>query len=209
MKKDIFIGFDLDETLISSRDLGLSNESYIDADFNISEFGLLKYSVYERPNARLLLNYIDKNYNLFFYTRSGSTYAFEIIKNLGFENNKIFSASSIDKESVDTIYEGFKRFEVKRLDKIAKKLGTTIDKIIFFDDIRNSNEIRPVERVVKVPEYNGSDFDNVLSILLKNINESYNLSDKDFFKKILSIEESDLINKDVDLKVKRNKKTEP
>lgn len=72
MKKDLFIGFDLDETLISSRDLGITNEPYIDSDFDIKENDKFKYSVYERSNARLLLNYIDENFNLFFYTRSGS-----------------------------------------------------------------------------------------------------------------------------------------
>lgn len=192
MKKDIFIGFDLDETLISSLDLGITNEPYIDSDFDIKENDKFKYSVYERPNARLLLNYIDENFNLFFYTRSGSDYAFEIVKNLGFEENIIFSSSSIDKETIETIYEGFKRFQVKRLDKIVKKLGTSLDKIIFFDDIKNSLEIRPIERVIKVPVYNGIDFDNALGKIFKVFKDSENFENNEICSKLLSIKESDL-----------------
>lgn len=210
MKKEIYIGFDLDETLISSKDLGISNEPYIDCDFNIFANGKYKYSVYERPNARLLLNYIDQNFNLFFYTRSGEDYAKSIVKNLGFEECPTFFSSSVDKIRIDTIYEGIKKFEVKRLDKIATKLNINLNSLIFFDDIKNSREIRPYDRVIKVPEYHGSDFDNALGKIYKIIKDNINLENKDFIDKLLMIEENSLLE-EVDIKnfKIKNKKIEP
>ena len=210
MKKKIYIGFDLDETLINSKDLGLSNEPYIDCDFNIIDNGKFKYSVYERPNTRLLLNYIEQNFNLFFYTRAGENYAKSIVKNLGFEECPTFFSSSVEKIRIDTIYEGIKKFEVKRLDKIAKKLNIDLNSLMFFDDIKNSREIRPFERVIKVPAYYGSDFDNALGKIYKIIRENINLENKEFINKMLMIDENSLLE-DIDIKnVKiKYKKIEP
>lgn len=202
---DIYIGFDLDETLISSRILGITNEPFVDADFNLTEHGKFVFSVYERPNARVLLNYINENFNLFFYTRAGEYYAKQVVSNLGFESCPLFFSSSIDKIRVDTIYEGIKRIEVKRLDKIAKKLNTEIDNLLFFDDIRNSIEIRPYNRVIKVPAYNGSDYDNALSKIYTIIKNNILMDNKDFINSLLSIEEDFLNENHKTFKVKKIK----
>lgn len=173
--KKIYVGFDLDETLIHSKDLGISNEPYLDCDFNIMEKNKYKYSVYIRPNSILLLNY----------------------------------SSSIDKTYLNTIYEGRKRFETKRLDKISKKMKINIDDVIFFDDIKNNNEIRPLKNVVKVPAYFGSDFDNALGKIYKLFKDSLslNLNEYDFKNFILNIDENYLKDdyKIKEIKIIKNK----
>lgn len=159
MNKKIYVGFDIDETIIHSKAI-TDGVPYEDCDFNIyHDNGNLAYSVYTRPNAELLLNYVDKNYNLFFYTRATKDYASKILTNLGFENPLLFHSKYIDVETVDTIYEGFKRFQIKRFDKIANKLNCNVDDMLFFDDVKNTIETRPVHIVSQVSEYLAFDDD--------------------------------------------------
>lgn len=192
--KDIFFGFDLDETLIHSKKIGVSEQPYDDADFNIYNGNQVSYSVYIRPHAKLLLDYIKERYHLFFYTRAGSSYAEQIVDNLGCNNYPTFSSSSIEREKVETLEEGIKKFLVKRLDKIASKLGASVDNMIFVDDIRNTREIRPISQVLQVPEYDGSDLDSVLYKLYSRLKEIDNKSDKELIKDFLSQPLDELIN---------------
>lgn len=187
MKKNIHVGFDIDETFIHSIDIKLDQKPYVDADFNIKDLDTGKYSfsTYIRPNAGLLLNYVKENYNIFFYTRSSKDYAVEVLKEFGMENEILFHAKYIDVETVDTLYEGFKKFKVKRLDKIAKKLGINIDDMIFIDDIKNRNEIRPIHIVTQVPAYYGNDVDNSMTTLMKAFKACEPLDEnsiKEYFK---------------------------
>ncbi len=185
MDKKLYVGFDIDETIIHSKEIFLDNKPYCDCDFNIkNKEGEYDYSVYIRPNASLLLNYIDENYNLFFYTRATKDYALHILKEFGLESKPLFHSKHIENETVDTLYEGFKRFKVKRLDKIAKLLNCEIDDILFFDDIRNNNEIRPIYQVVKVPEYIGYDNDNALSVIYKKFKECENKNNSEIIENI-------------------------
>lgn len=206
MKKNIHVGFDIDETFIHSIDIKLDQQPYVDADFNIKDMDTGKYSfsTYIRPNARLLLNYVKDNYNIFFYTRSSKDYAVEVLKEFGMENETLFHSKYIDVETVDTLYEGIKKFKVKRLDKMAKKLGINIDDMIFIDDIKNRNEIRPIHVVTQVPAYYGNDTDNVMTALLKSFQLCAVFSEdeiKNYFKSIdlLNIEKDEVKN------IKRNK----
>ena len=120
-----------------------------------------------------------------------------------------YQSSSIDKTYLNTIYEGRKRFETKRLDKIAKKMKINIDDVIFFDDIKNNNEIRPLKNVVKVPAYFGSDFDNALGKIYKLFKDSLslNLNEYDFKNFILNIDENYLKDdyKIKEIKIIKNK----
>jgi len=194
MKKNIYIGFDIDETFIHSRDISIDKEPYDDADFNIKDRGDFAFSTFVRPNAALLLNYIRDTYNIFFYTRASQDYALSILKEFDMDNEKLFHSKHIETESVDTLYEGFKRFKVKRLDKIASKMNVNIDDIIFFDDIRNSYEIRPINIVVQVPEYTGSELDNVLGILYSRFKEVENKTTDEIKRNIKSISIEELKN---------------
>jgi len=200
MKKNIHVGFDIDETFIHSIDISLDQEPYVDADFNIKDLDSGKYtfSTYVRPNATLLLNYIKENYNIFFYTRSSKDYALAVLKEFGLENETFFSTKYIDVETVDTIYEGRKRFKVKRLDKIASKLNIDIDDMIFIDDIRNANEIRPIHVVKQVPAYYGSDNDNIMTLLLNKFQACHQLDEesiKAYFKNVDLMNENKVIKK--------------
>lgn len=190
----------MDETFIHSIDISLDQEPYVDADFNIKDVDSGKYmfSTYIRPNASLLLNYVKENYNIFFYTRSSKDYAFAVLKEFGLENETFFSTKYIDVETVDTIYEGRKRFKVKRLDKIASKLNIDIDDMIFIDDIRNTNEIRPIHVVTQVPAYYGSDNDNIMTRLLKEFQVCNQLNEESIkihFKTVDLMNENKIIKK--------------
>jgi hypothetical protein len=200
MKKNIHVGFDIDETFIHSIDISLDQEPYIDADFNIKDVdtGRYAFSTYIRPNASLLLNYVKDNYNIFFYTRSSKDYALAVLKEFGLENEKFFSTKYIDVETVDTLYEGRKRFKVKRLDKIASKLNIDIDDMMFIDDIRNTNEIRPIHVVTQVPAYHGSDNDNIMTVLLKKFQACNQLDEesiKAYFKSVDLMNDDKIIKK--------------
>lgn len=216
MKKNIHVGFDIDETFIHSIDIKLDQEPYVDADFNIRDVDTGKYSfsTYIRPNARLLLNYVKENYNIFFYTRSSKDYALEVLKEFGMENEKLFHSKYIEVETVDTLYEGLKKFKVKRLDKIANKLCISIDDMIFIDDIKNRNEIRPIHVVTQVPAYYGNDVDSVMTKLLKEFQHCQLLNElkiKEHFKNINlidTLEIKEVIDVDTQLKdtqLKRSK----
>lgn len=210
MKKNIHVGFDIDETFIHSIDIKLDQEPYVDADFNIKDVDTGKYSfsTYIRPNANLLLNYVREHYNIFFYTRSSNDYALAVLKEFGMENELLFHSKHIDVESVDTLYEGFKRFKVKRLDKIAGKLGVKVDDMIFIDDIKNRNEIRPVHVVTQVPAYYGNDIDNVMTILLKKFQDCQLMDEvkiKEYFKNINLIDEIKIAGSVDEPKIKINK----
>jgi hypothetical protein len=202
MKKNIHVGFDIDETFIHSIDIKLDQTPYVDADFNIkdSDTGKYSFSTYIRPNAALLLNYVKEHYNIFFYTRSSKDYALAVLNEFGFENDTLFHSKYIDVETVDTLYEGFKKFKVKRLDKIANKLGINVDDMIFIDDIKNKNEIRPIHVVTQVPAYYGNDTDNIMTTLLKAFQaceQCDELSIKNYFKELdlLTIEKNELMKK--------------
>jgi polyhydroxyalkanoate synthesis regulator protein len=139
----------------------------------------------------LLLNYVKEHYNIFFYTRASKDYALSVLKEFGMENEVLFHSKYIDVETIDTLYEGFKKFKVKRLDKIANKIGISVDDMIFVDDIKDRNEIRPIHVVTQVPAYYGNDIDNVMTILLKKFQVCQFLNEteiKEHFKNI------DLIN---------------
>jgi hypothetical protein len=208
MKKNIHVGFDIDETFIHSIDIKLDQEPYVDADFNIKDADTGKYtfSTYIRPNAGLLLNYVKEHYNIFFYTRSSKDYALEVLKEFGMENEVLFHSRHIDVESIDTLYEGFKRFKVKRLDKIASKLNIDIDDMIFIDDIKNRNEIRPIHVVTQVPAYYGNDIDNIMTELLKKFQVCHFLIDKEIKEHFKNIDLINIKNDDnVEKKIKINK----
>lgn len=193
MKKNIYVGFDIDETFIHSIDIKLDQEPYVDADFNIKDVDTGKYSfsTYIRPNAGLLLNYVKEHYNIFFYTRASKDYALSVLKEFGMENEALFHSKYIDVETIDTLYEGFKKFKVKRLDKIANKLGINVDDMIFIDDIKNRNEIRPIHVVTQVPAYYGNDIDNVMTTLLKKFQVCQFLKELEIKEQFKNI---DLIN---------------
>lgn len=206
MKKNIYVGFDIDETFIHSIDIKLDQEPYVDADFNIKDIDTGKYSfsTYIRPNAALLLNYVKENYNIFFYTRSSKDYALEVLKEFGMENERLFHSKYIDIETIDTLYEGFKRFKVKRLDKIASKLNINIDDMIFIDDIKDRNEIRPIHVVTQVTAYHGNDIDNTMTRLLNAFQACEQLDEmsiKEYFR-MLDLVKSEKIENVV---VKNNK----
>lgn len=206
IKKNIYIGFDIDETLIHSVE-GLKSRYDVDpsADYYIKDelTDLIEYEVYERPNINLVLNKVANEYNLFFYTRATKTYAEKIMSLIGYEDYPLFTRN--DTEQVKDIgpYSSGQTYYVKRLDLIAKKLNTNVDNIIFIDDVRNINEIRPIEAVMKIKAFtvdtcNDNEFSKLYTFL-NNINDS----EKDLIRKIRSFNfpEKETIKN----KIRRNK----
>lgn len=187
--KKIFFGFDLDETLIHSVE-GLKSKFDVDpsADFYIKDdmTDLIEYEVYERPNINLVLNKVSNEYNLFFYTRALKDYAEKIVKHLGYEQYPLFTREdTIEEKDIGPYSEG-RTYHVKRLDLIAKRLNTSIENIVFVDDVRNTQQIRPIEVVMKISEFNTSSVkDNEFTKLYKFLNELKG-TDEEKIKKLRS-----------------------
>lgn len=174
-KKKIFFGFDLDETLIHSKETFVSKtDADPAADFYIydNQFkNRIEYEVFVRPNTNLILNKVHDEYNMFFYTRAEKEYAKNIVSNLGFEDCPLFTRDDTDLEQDFGPYSNGTKFYVKRLDKISITLGCKVESIIFIDDVKNNMEIRPIENVIRIKEFKGEDFlDNEFTKLYKFLN---------------------------------------
>lgn len=187
-KKQIYFGFDLDETLIHSKETFKSiTDADPAADFYIYDHQFknrVEYEVFVRPNIDLVLNKVNSEYNMFFYTRAEKNYAENIVSNLGYSELPLFTREDTDLEQDFGPYSSGSKFYVKRLDKIASKLGTSIENIIFIDDVKNNQEIRPLDNVIRIKEFTDEDFlDNEFTKLYKFLNTLQN-NDKDLISKL-------------------------
>lgn len=202
MDKKIYIGFDIDETLIHSIDIKIDQKPHENTDFKIKDkdSGVYMFSTYIRPNANLLLNYIKNNYEMFFYTRATKNYSLAILEEFGMNNEKLFHSNHIETEVIYTLYEGYKTFKVKRLDEIAKELNINVNQIIFIDDIKNEYEIIPQNKVIQVPAYYGSESDNTMTKLLKKFQECKDLDISELREELKSLNLMNIKNKSTNKK---------
>jgi TFIIF-interacting CTD phosphatase-like protein len=173
--KEIFFGFDIDETIIHSVE-GLKSKYDVDpaADFYIKsdDTDLIEYEVYVRPNIDIVLNKVAKDYNLFFYTRAIKSYAEKILDVLGYQDYPLFTREDTVQEKDIGPYSDGRVYHVKNLNHIAKRLNTTVENIVFVDDVRNIQEIRPVEAVMRISEFNTHSVkDNEFTKLYKFLGE--------------------------------------
>lgn len=171
-KRDIYFGLDLDETLMTSVRVWGASDIPDDAEFYIFEDKKITYGVYLRNDVHDFLKFIDTHFNLFFYTRSMDFYAEQIVKNLGYEDKPLFHRDHTNvikyKEYGAYNKEVEKTYFQKDLGKIATLLNTTIDNIIFIDDVIDIKEITTPEIVIQIPEFND---DNVKDYDLKIIKD--------------------------------------
>lgn len=164
MKKEVFFGLDLDETLIHTVRVWGISDIPDDAEFFIYEDNKISYAAYIRNHTAEFLKYIDDNFTMFFYTRAADFYAEQTIAALGYKDTPLFHRghTEVVKEKVFDAYsmEREKTYYKKDLNKIAALLNTDIDNIIFVDDVVDNREITPTNCVIQIPEYtNTEDFD--------------------------------------------------
>lgn len=174
-KKKVFFGLDLDETLIYSHETFKSKtDADPSADFYIYDKdhpNCIEYEVFERPNLHLLLNKINSEFNMFFFTRAERTYAQNIVNELGFSDLPLFSREHTDIVKDIGPYSSGSTYELKRLDKIAKVLGTDLEHLIFIDDVVNMQAIHPIDNVIKISKFHKETIkDNEFSKLLNFLN---------------------------------------
>ncbi len=85
---DIYLGLDIDETLIlTQRYYGL-NDRPDDAEFYF-ESDIFKFALYKRNHLDEFLKFVHQNFNVFFYTRATEDYAKKIISFLGYEETPL------------------------------------------------------------------------------------------------------------------------
>lgn len=176
---DIYVGLDIDETLIvTERYYGLSDRPD-DAELYF-ECKPFKYALHKRNHVDHFLKFIDSNFKLFFYTRATYDYAKQIIDFLGYDNYPLFHRDHTTRVEVQNLaYEKDKKiFFKKDLKIIANQLNTSIHKIVFIDDVLNENEITPLDCVIEIPEMiiDYQDFD--LKIIQQHFEEALTIHQK-------------------------------
>jgi len=172
-KRDIYFGLDLDETLVHTVKVWGLGDIPEDAEFYLYEEGKISYGVYLRDGLKDFLKTIDDQFNLFFYTRALGYYAKDIVKQLGYDHTPLFH-----RDHTHTVkYKEFGAYErevekvvfKKDLFKIADLLDTTINKIVFIDDVIDEKQITPIYCVIQIPEFENT-LDSDLLIIKDHIN---------------------------------------
>lgn len=176
MNGKIYVGLDIDETLIKTNQYGSLYDRPDDAEFYF-ECSPFKYALYKRPFLDEFLTYLTKKYNVFFYTRATQDYAQQIITFLGYPNIPLFHRADCQRVEEILPYEKNKLiYHKKNLKLIADKLGTDLHHIVFIDDVVNEKEISPTDIVIAIPEYDLTDDDFCLKIIHDHFIESETIS---------------------------------
>lgn len=182
----IYVGLDLDETLIVTERYYALNDRPDNAElyFNCDPF---KYALHIRDGVRDFLNYIDDNFELFFYTRATKDYAEHIVNHLGYGDKPLFHREDTIRVEIPAFGYDKQRliYQKKDLFKIAEKLGTKIDKIVFIDDVSNDDEIIPTKCVIAIPEMVIDEPDNDLLIILQHFKDGVKMDASiDYFRSL-------------------------
>lgn len=157
MNGKIYVGLDIDETLIKTRQYSCLMNRPDDAEFYFA-CGPFKYALYKRPFLDEFLTYLHQHYNVFFYTRATQEYAQQIITFLGYPTTPLFHREDCERIEEILPYEKHKIvYYKKNLGMIANKLNTELRYIVFIDDVVNEREITPTDIVITIPEYDGED----------------------------------------------------
>jgi len=171
MNGKIYVGLDIDETLIMTKRYGSLYDRPDDAEFYF-ECGPFKYCLYKRPFLDQFLTYVHENYNVFFYTRATQEYAQQIITFLGYPNTPLFHREDCQRIEEILPYEKQKTvYHKKNLGMVAAQLNIDLRDIVFIDDVVNDREIMPTELVITIPEFDGED-DCCLKIIHDHFVES-------------------------------------
>jgi len=172
--KTICLGLDIDETLIETeRYYGLIDRpNGADFYFSLPPF---HYALYKRSFLDQFLQYVDAHFTLFFYTRATKDYAQQIVDFLGYSHVPLFHRQdTLRIEEKELAYgRGNKTIYFKKdLNIIAQRLDTSINNIVFIDDVVSDKEIVPTSNVICVPEFNHKIDDCDLLIIKNHLIES-------------------------------------
>lgn len=174
----IYIGLDIDETIIKAVEYHGLSDRPDDAEFYFELFQpnyTEKFAIYKRNYLEEFIYTINKNFNIFFYTRADRVYAETILKHLKLDKYPLFAREQTIKkeELLDTISGNIITYYLKDLQIVADNLNINIEDIIFIDDVVNEKELKQTNLAIKIPEFNIYDNDFDLKIILNHIESAF------------------------------------
>jgi hypothetical protein len=184
MHGKIYVGLDIDETLIKTKQYSCLMDRQDDAEFYFA-CGPFKYALYKRPFLDEFLAYLHANYNVFFYTRATQEYAQQIITFLGYTTTPLFHREDCQRIAEVVPYQKERLiYHKKNLQLVATKLNTELRHIVFIDDVVNDKELTPTDIVIAIPEYDGTN-DCCLKIVHDHFVESETVNQQIQYMKTL------------------------
>ena len=184
MNGKIYVGLDIDETLIKTKQYSCLMDRPDDAEFYFA-CSPFKYALYKRPFLDKFLTYLHQYYNVFFYTRATHEYAQQIVTFLGYPNTPLFHREDCERIEEILPYEKQKTvYHKKNLQLVATHLNTDLNHIVFIDDVVNEREITPTDIVIAIPEYDFED-DYCLKIIHDHFVESERINQQVQYMKTL------------------------
>lgn len=174
----IYIGLDIDETIIKAVEYHGLSDRPDDAEFYFELFQpnyTEKFAIYKRNHLDEFIYKINKNFNIFFYTRADRVYAETILTHLKLDKYPLFAREQTIKkeELLDPISGNIITYYLKDLQIVADNLNINIEDIIFIDDVVNEKELKQTNLAIKIPEFNIYDNDFDLKIILNHIESAF------------------------------------
>lgn len=187
----ITLGLDIDETIIKT----IKYEGFIDRPddaefyFTVGENEFKEnFALYKRPYLDEFMNFVNKNFNVFFYTRADKTYAEIILKFLKFDNYPLYAREfTIKKEELIILpYKGEVKIYkfVKDLRIVAQDIGIELEDIVFIDDVVDKDQLLQPELTIKIPEFDNEIDDFDLRIIKNHMEQGIDY-DSEVFKNYL------------------------
>lgn len=174
----IYIGLDIDETIIKAVEYHGLSDRPDDAEFYFELFQpnyTEKFAVYKRNHLNEFIENINKNFKIFFYTRADRTYAEIILNNLNLAHYPLFARENTIKkeELIDPIKGTIITYYQKDLQIVADNLKIDKEDIIFIDDVVNEKELKQTNLAIEIPEFDIEIEDFDLKIIINHIESAF------------------------------------
>lgn len=183
----ITLGLDIDETIIKT----IKYDGFIDRPDDAEFYFTLgenefkeNFALYKRPYLDEFMNFVDQNFNVFFYTRADKTYAEIILNFLKFDNKPLYAREfTIKKEELIIIpYQGEVKIYkfVKDLRIVSQDMGIKLEDIVFIDDVVDKDQLLQPELTIKIPEFDNEIDDFDLKIIKNHMKQGLAYDEEDF-----------------------------
>ncbi len=174
----IYIGLDIDETIIKAVEYHGLSDRPDNAEFYFELFQpnyTEKFAIYKRNHLDEFIENINKNFNIFFYTRADKTYAEIILNNLNLDRYPLFTRENTIKkqELIDPMNGTMITYYLKDLQIVADNLKIDKEDIIFIDDVVNEKELKQTNLAIKIPEFDIEIEDFDLKIIMNHIESAF------------------------------------
>jgi TFIIF-interacting CTD phosphatase-like protein len=117
-----------------------------------------EYRTRKRPGLQDFLNFCFENFNVGIWTIAEEKYTHEVLKNIKIKKEDIF----LLKTRTDCFY----RSDIKTW---LKPINTLQDNIIMIDDKPHQIDAKPNDKILPIKPYYGSDDDDELYKMMKNL----------------------------------------